>query len=137
MNELIKNKIFEVMDDNSYVKDLHIEFITLEEGYGKGRMKVEKNILNPYNTVHGGALYSLADIVAGCAACTYGNYVCTVSGNMNYVNPGVNTEYIYCEAKVVRQGSHIAVYNVTLTDDNGKILQDGSFNFFVMEQSVE
>ena len=116
------------------MQTLGMELVSLDEGYAKGRMKMADIIKNSYGGVHGGALYSLADTIAGCAACTYGCYVCTVSGNMNYLLPGVNTEYIYCEAKVVRQGMHLAVYDVEITDDFDKVLQTGTFTFYVMNE---
>ena len=134
IKEEVKQKIYEIVDHTTYMQTLGMELVELDEGYAKGRMKMSKTIENPYGGAHGGALYSLADTISGCAACTFGNFVCTVSGNMNYLLPGVNTEYIYCEAKVVRQGMHLAVYDVEITDDSGKVLQTGTFTFYVMSE---
>ena len=134
IREEIDKKIHEIIDNNTYMQTLGMELVSLDEGYAKGRMKMADIIKNSYGGVHGGALYSLADTIAGCAACTYGCYVCTVSGNMNYLLPGVNTEYIYCEAKVVRQGMHLAVYDVEITDDSDKVLQTGTFTLYVMNE---
>ena len=53
---------------------------------------------------------------------------------MNYLLPGVNTEYIYCEAKVVRQGMHLAVYDVEITDESGKVCQTGTFTIYVLSE---
>ena len=134
IDEAIRSTIFDIIDNNTYMQTLGMELVSLDEGYAKGRMKMSKMIENPYGGAHGGALYSLADTISGFAACTYGCYVCTVSGNMNYLLPGVNTEYIYCEAKVVRQGMHLAVYDVEITDDFDKVLQTGTFTFYVMNE---
>lgn len=130
----VTKKLYEIIESNTYMQTLGMELVSLDEGYAKGRMKMSKIIENPYGGAHGGALYSLADTIAGFAACTYGCFVCTVSGNMNYLLPGVNTEYIYCEAKVVRQGMHLAVYDVEITDDSGKVLQTGTFTFYVLNE---
>lgn len=127
----------DMIEKNTYMQMLGMEIVSLDLGYAKGRMKMCEKIKNPYGGAHGGALYSLADTICGVAACTYGVYVCTVSGNMNYLLPAVNTEYIYCEAKKVRQGSHLAVYNMEITDDKGSLLQNGTFTFFVMEAPVQ
>lgn len=132
----IYDKMKEVLKRNEYVQILGIEILELEKGYCLGRMKKSRQILNPYETMHGGSLYSLADIVAGTAACTYGHYVTTVNGSMNFLLPAKDTEYIQCEAKAVRQGKHLAVYDVVLSDDAGKELENGSFTFFVTEQQV-
>ena len=123
--------------DDVYMKMLGIEIIDLSCGYAKSKMKITPQICNPYNSVHGGCLFSMADVTAGYAACTYGNYVSTISGNMNYIKPALDTQYIYCIGQVVRQGKKVSVYNVELSDDYGNILETGSFTFYSLNKSVK
>lgn len=122
--------------ENKYVQFLGIEFLELLKGYGKARMRYKEELANPYGMLHGGCLYSMADIVAGTAACAYGYYVTTVSGTLNFLLPADKTEYVYCEARQLRQGKRLAVYEVKITDDEGKLLDSGEFTFFVTGQSV-
>lgn len=82
--------------------------------------------------MHGGALYSLADIVSGLAACAYGPKAVPLDGSLNFLNPAINTEYVYCEAIEQRRGKDVTVYRVELTDDNGKLLDVGTFTFFIL-----
>ena len=124
------------VEQNEYMKYLGIELLELEEKYAKGRMRVNDKLLNPYGTMHGGSLYSLADIVAGTCACMQGKMVATVSGNMNYLLPGIATTYIWCEAKNIRQGAHLSVFDIVLKDDKDNVLQTGSFTFFILEKTV-
>lgn len=135
-NSLINEILLQKSQDDSYIKMLGIEITNLSTGYAKSKVKVTPQICNPYNSVHGGCLFSIADITAGYAACTYGNYASTVSGNMNYIRPAMNTQYIYCIGQVVRQGKQISVYNVELSDDNGNILETGTFTFFTLNRKV-
>ena len=135
-NSLINKILLQTARDDVYMKMLGIEIIDLSCGYAKSKMKITSQICNPYNSVHGGCLFSMADITAGYAACSYGNYVSTVSGNMNYIRPAMNTEYIYCVGQVVRQGKQISVYNVELSDDYGNVLETGSFTFFKLNKEV-
>ena len=60
----ICNQIVKVLKENEYLKLLGIEIISLSKGYCKGKMSVSDNIKNPYGSLHGGSLYSLADIIA-------------------------------------------------------------------------
>ena len=133
---MIEKIIEKITKENNYIKNLGIELVEYREGYAKGKMKVTENNINPYGSVHGGALYSLADTIAGFAAASYGTYASTVSGNMNFINPAMNTKYVYCEAKKVRQGKKISLYNVELFDDNNKILENGSFTFYMLSKKV-
>lgn len=136
MNIKLKEQLEKTAGSTAYMNNLHIEVLELEEGYCKGRMKVEADILNHYGTVEGGALFSLGDIIGGFAACTYGHYVTTIQGNMNYLKPAMNTEYIYCEGRVIRQGRQVAVYDVKMTDTAGELLETGTFTFHVMQQEI-
>ncbi len=135
-DDLICNQIVEVLKQNEYMQFLGIEIMDISLGYCKGRMKVSDKIKNPYGTLHGGSFYSMADIIGGTAACTYGKYVTTVSGSMNFMQPAAGTEYVYCDAKVVRQGNHLAVYDIAMSDDEGQILENASFTFFVTNNNV-
>lgn len=125
-----------VIEENFYMRFLGVELLKLQEGYGLARMKNKKELQNPYGMLHGGSLYSLADIVAGTAACMGGSYVTTVSGTMNFLMPADKTEYIYCEAKQLRMGRHLAVFEVKLKDDRENVLDSGEFTFFVTEHKL-
>lgn len=135
-NALIYKTLLETAQNDDYIKMLGIEIMDISCGYAKSKMKYTSKICNPYNSVHGGCLFSMADITTGYAACSYGNYVSTISGNINYIKPAMNTEYIYCTGQVVRQGKQISVYNVELSDDDGNILETGSFTFFTLNRKV-
>lgn len=125
-----------IIDTNPYMRYLGVEMLKLTEGYGLGRMSYKEELLNPYGMLHGGSLYSLADIIAGAAACMGGHFVTTVSGNMNFLLPADHTEFVYCEAMQLRQGKHLAVFDVKIKDDENRVLDSGEFTFFLTEHEV-
>lgn len=131
MEQEICRKVMDMLDNNEYVQILGIKIEEISLGHCKGKMEISKHIKNPYGALHGGSLYSLADIIAGAAACTYGSNVVTVSGNMNFLLPAVGLEFVYCQADVIRQGKNLAVYDVKITDESGKILDNASFTFYI------
>lgn len=102
----------------------------------KGRLQVTDKVLNPYGSVHGGCLYSLADITAGLAACTYGVYSSTIDGTMEYILPAIDTRYIICEAKEIRQGMHVSQYEAFLYDDKEQLVDKAVFSFYMMNRAV-
>lgn len=133
-------EIFEVMKQvlmkNEYMSLLGIEVLKIRRGYCRGRIRVSGKIMNPYGFLHRGSLYSLADIIGGTAACTYGNFVTTVSGSMNFLIPANKTEYVYCEANVVRQGGHLGVYDLKLFAEDGTVLENASFTYYITDKQV-
>lgn len=134
--EIMKSKMVDSLKDNPFCQYLGLEFIELDNKFCKARIPFKKEILNPYGTTHGGALYSIADIVAGTVACLNGKYCTTVDGHMNYLEPATSKDFIYCEAKKVRGGKHLIVVKVKIKNDAGKLLDDGSFTFFRTEIDV-
>lgn len=132
----VQQTLQELMRKNSYMQELQMEILEIERGYVKGRLQVTDKVLNPYGSVHGGCLYSLADITAGLAACTYGVYSSTIDGNMEYILPAIDTEYIICEAKEIRQGMHVSQYEACLYDDKGQLVDKAVFSFYMMNRAV-
>ncbi len=126
------NDMDENTKNNEFINHLGLEMIEESSKYAKGRIPVKEELLNPFGTMHGGVLYSLADIVAGIAAQASGNRCVTLSGSLNFLLPGTDTKYIYCEAFLERMGKHTAVYRVEIKDDEGKLLDTGSFTYFAI-----
>ncbi len=124
------------VEKDLYMQFLGIEVLELREGYALARMRYKKELANPYGMFHGGSLYSMADIVAGLSACMSGHYVTTVSGNLNFLLPAKETEYVFCEAVLLRQGKHLIVFEVKLKDEGGRLLDSGEFTYFILGQRV-
>ncbi len=126
-----------MIEENTYAKTIGLEMLELREGYAEGRIPVKEESKNPLGTMHGGCLYSLADIVSGTAATLRGNYVTTVSGEFSYLRPAVDTEYVTAKAREIRFGKNLAVYRVDLVDDAGTVLDIATFTFFDLGKPVE
>ena len=126
------DKYNEVLSSSGFIKLLNIEILELSETHAKGRMPFDAKYCNPGGSMHGGCLYSLADTVAGTLAYFKGFDVTTVEGSMNFLEPAINTEYIYCTAKLKRRGKHLVTCDVDITNDAGKLLDCGIYTFFRM-----
>lgn len=60
---------------NAFAKLLHIEAMELREGYAKAVMPIGEELRNPQGAVHGGVLYTLADVAGGSAAASHGEWI--------------------------------------------------------------
>ncbi len=124
------DKYNEVLGSGGFIKLLGIEILELSETGAKGRMPFDAKYCNPGGSMHGGCLYSLADTVAGTLAYSKGFDVTTVDGSMHFLEPAVNTEYIYCTANIKRRGKHLVTCDVEITNDSGDLLDCGIYTFF-------
>lgn len=110
----------------------------LEDGSAEGELEVHPDSLNPYHIVHGGALATLADAVAGCGVFSATGYYCvTVNYAFNFLRPAKGTnQKIVCRATPEKLGRTLCVYHVSLTDDQGEEVANGNFTFFLTEAAA-
>ena len=130
MNEEILQAATELLNKSPFIQFMNVELIELTENYAKGRMPFNKEYHNPYGTMHGGCLYSLADTIAGTVANMSGKLVTTVEGSLRFLEPAYNSEYIYCEATLIRTGKTLVTVNAEIKNDDGKLLDCGYFTYF-------
>lgn len=102
----------------------------VESGYARGELTVGPDSINPHGNVHGGALTTLADTVAGCCACSKGGSCVTSGSTMEFLRPA-NGSKIVCEATPKKLGRSLSVVQVVLTNDQNKEVAMGTFTFFM------
>lgn len=128
----IDENLIEIIEDklnSGFIKANGIEILEAKKGYVKGRIVINELHLNSWNAVHGGCIFSLADTIAGIAAISCMGNVVTLSGNINYIRPAINTAEIIGEAEVIHSGSSTAVVDVLLKSHEGKILSKSTLTF--------
>ena len=133
----LKQEYTDLVARNPFAAQLGIEIIEIREGYVLSKAKKKPELENVYGDLHGGCLYTIADNMAGIAASTYGYYVTTVDGSIRYLKAARNTEYIYCEAKVIKPGRTIDAVHVEITDDAGMLLNTADFTYFNLRKREE
>lgn len=124
----------EILNKNPFGKLLQMEILEVSEGFVKAKLSFRKELANVYGDFHGGALYAAADTLCGIAASTYGYYVTTVDGSIQYLKAGRNTEYVVCEGKVIKPGKNISVVQFQVTDDKEMLLNTGTFTFYNLKK---
>lgn len=88
---------------------------------------------NPRGILHGGALYTIMDHLAGLAACTTGRGCVTLDTSVNYLRSVPAGQTLYCTAEVVKPGSNVTVVSARVYGEDGKTLCSGSFTYFMLE----
>ena len=132
--------IIKAIKDNSvnvtgFIKVNNYNLIDLKEDYAVMEGKLDKNSFNPYGIPHGGYLFGLLDTCAGYAACTSGYQVLTLNSNINYLGQ-CKGDVVKAEAKVLKSGKHVKVYEVNLFDGD-KIICNGVVTYYVLDNKLE
>lgn len=123
--------------NNSFANLLGIRLTEISEGSAKAEMTVTAELLNPIGSLHGGCLYTIADVAGGGAASSYGEHVTTINGNIHYLRAGLHTKKLFATASELKRGKRILVYSISIIDQNDVELAIGIFSFMPLGKPIE
>lgn len=114
-------KIKKFFKKDKFAEYVGIELLEVEKGKAKTRMEINENHLNGIGTVHGGALFTLADFTFAVAANSYGNVTVAINANISFMK-AAKSGYLFAEAREISRNPKISTYTIDITDDEGKLL---------------
>jgi uncharacterized protein (TIGR00369 family) len=106
-NENFKEKVLEKLKGQEFMKLMGFNLTEIIAGQTSGEMEIGKQIEQQDGFVHGGAVATIADIVAGFAAYTLVDVeerVVTAEIKVSYFRPAKG-DRIYAIGKVIKPGS--------------------------------
>jgi uncharacterized protein (TIGR00369 family) len=109
---------------SNYWRLLGIELVDLADGFARLRLPVASGLHQGYGVAHGGAITSLADSALAIALMTQiepGQRVFTIELKVNFLMSIESGEMI-AEARVVHKGRRIAVGEVDIKDNEGRMV---------------
>ncbi len=122
-------------------QDLQIRKITVWENYelveaNKGRLvlktKVTENSLNPYQSAHGGYLYTLCDSTAGRVTALSGSLCVTLQASVNYLKEARENDVLTICGTLVHDGRSTKVVDVEITNEKEQKICKASFTMYVV-----
>lgn len=92
----------------------------LQTGTGRARLKMEVMDChrNSHGTVHGGAIFTLADTAFAIASNSHGIPAAAINAHISYIN-AARDGTLYAEAEEFALNPKLASYTVTITDSAG------------------
>lgn len=87
----IPDELRERIAGDPFCETLGIDLVAIESGYAETRLTVTEDLVNFHGTLHGGALYSLADAAFAGASNSHGDAAVALETNVSYlsaVEPG-------------------------------------------------
>ena len=126
------NKVRDYFKNDRFVKECNIEILSAEKGYCKCKMTVDEKLLNAMDTIHGGAIYTLADFTFAVAANCDGKATVTQNASISYIK-AARGEYLLAEAKLINKSRSTCVYEVEITDDKGTVVAFATGNGYIKD----
>ena len=100
--------------------------ITVEDAdydYGKVSLAFEDHAKNSLDMLHGGALFTMADVAAGMALLTLRQEVTfTVSSSIEYLSAAPGTGKLTAVGTVEKTGGHMGFSRTDIRDEGGKLI---------------
>jgi acyl-CoA thioesterase len=104
---------------DAWAQEAGIELMEVSTGRAKIRMRIAGRHLNSHGTVHGGAIFTLADTAFALASNSHGIPAAAINAHISYVK-AATAGTLYAEAVESSLNPKIATYTVTVTDDAGQ-----------------
>jgi acyl-CoA thioesterase len=98
-----------------------MRLVELRPGYAKTSMIVAERHLNSIGTVHGGAIFTLADFAFGAAVKTGGKVAPAINANVSFLQ-ATRTGTLYAEATEISRSRKISTCAVRVTNDAGELV---------------
>lgn len=122
---------------NPYAKRLGMWVEEIREGYARVTKTVGADDLNPVNVPHGGVYFSMADTASGSAMASHGYYAVTVNVSYNFLRSGHVGDVFTAEAREIKSGNTLSVFDVQITNQDGVLLGTGTFTFYRLNKKIE
>ena len=111
---------------DALVKAMGIELVECGVGYGKATMPIDGRQTNVLGMVHGGAIFTLADMAMGMAAFGAGYLCVTLTSSVSFLKPGIKGPLV-AEARQISEASKIGNIEVAVKDADGQLVAQCSF----------
>ncbi len=102
-------------------KHLGIELVEANTGKAVSRMDIKNEHLNGIGTVHGGAIFTLADFTFAVAANSHGNVTVAINASISFMK-SVTKGTLTAIAKEVSLNPKISSYTVNICNDEGELI---------------
>lgn len=111
----------EFLEKDQFAALLGIELLEAANGCAKTKLEIRDKHLNAMDMVHGGAIFSLADLTLAAASNSYGKVAVAINVAISF-SKAVQKGTLYAEAKELSRNRKIACYTITITNSDDELI---------------
>lgn len=104
-----------------YAAHSNIELLTAGPGHATAKMPLSSVHLNALKTVHGGAIFTLADFTFAVACNSHGTMAVALEASMVFMK-AATTGTLWAEAREISKNFKVGLYLVEIKDDTGDLV---------------
>jgi acyl-CoA thioesterase len=103
---------------DAFARENGVELVNVTPGRARVRMEIRDRHLNSHGTVHGGALFTLADAAFALASNSHGIPAAAINAHISYLNAARQGTLI-ADATEFALNPKLASYTVHIKDEHG------------------
>lgn len=109
----------ETIEKDAYAENLGAELVAIRQGWAKVRMSPGPQHLNFMGMIHGGVIFSLADVAFGAAANSFGTRAMALSVGIDFLAAAPTQGELSAEVELVKRAGKMGFYRMVVTDNGG------------------
>jgi len=121
--------------NDHFARHCGIELLDAKPGWARAKMEIQEFHLNGAKTVHGGAIFSLADFAFAVAANTQGQLALAISTSTSFVKAAFSGT-LFAEAKELSINRKLGTYQVTISDQEDQLIAQFHGTAFRKEEAL-
>lgn len=103
---------------DAFAREMGVELVMVGPGRARVSMEVGDRHLNSHGTVHGGAIFTLADTAFALASNSHGVPAAAINAHISYMKAALRGT-LTADAEEVALNPTLASYTVIVTDEEG------------------
>jgi acyl-CoA thioesterase len=105
-----------------FTKWLGLQIDEHRKGYCKLHYRVNDDMLNGFESIHGGILFSASDSAFAFACNSHGIITVALDVSINFARPARSGDLLTVEAIEVHLGNKIGMYDIRTTNEQGELV---------------
>lgn len=116
-------EVFEIMNKRDrFSAWLGLQIDEVKHGYCKLHYTVKKDMLNGFERIHGGVLFSASDSAFAFACNSHGIITVALDVSITFTKSCVAGEVLTVEAKELYLGNKTGLYDIRTTNEKGELV---------------
>ncbi|OPX89141.1 MAG: Acyl-coenzyme A thioesterase PaaI [Pelotomaculum sp. PtaB.Bin104] len=107
---------------DSLARYLGIELTDMEPGYAQAVMEVKPELLNGVNITHGGAIFSLVDVVIAAASNAHGPVALALNVSIHFIKATKEGVILTATAREDNLTRKTGIYRVEVRDEHNSLI---------------
>ncbi len=109
------------VEQDAFARHVGVQVVEYGDGRATARLQIEAHHLNSAGTLHGGAIFALADAAFSAAANSHGVLALSIDASISYFQ-AVRGGTMTADAREVARNPKLATYVIDISDDSGGLI---------------